>query len=237
MKVLLTRPHNDSLSFKMKLKSLGFQSVIVPLIKIEKVDFDKKVLEKNFDLMIFTSKNAIKCFINNSKKNTKVFAIGLKTYQLAKDFGYRNVISANGNSISVINLFKKVFKKEKIKILHPTMKKKDSELEDYFLDQGSCYEKVIVYKSKKVNFFPKKFKDFLKEDSGIITIFSLKTAESFINSVNLFNLKESCKDKTFFVISNNIKKSLIKLKSKDIIVLNEPYEENFFKYLNKGFLS
>ena len=65
MHILLTRPLEDCLDMILKFKSLGHQVSHVPLLKVEKVNYEE-INFSDYRGIIFTSANAIK-FLNIQK--------------------------------------------------------------------------------------------------------------------------------------------------------------------------
>ena len=229
--ILLTRPESDSKDLQNKIGAIPLVSLICPLIKIEKVSPVKMIKKTKFDLIIFTSKNAVRNYERIFNYDLQVFTIGKSTKCFAQEYGFKNVISAKGTSTSIINLFKKKYGKKRINIFHPTTFESSNELGNFFKIQGSYYEKYFVYKIIKNNVYPKLFGDFIRKKKGIIIIFSMKTAESFNEQIKYLDLEKFCYEKTFITISKNIANEIRKLKIKNVIVLNEPYEDNLIKKL------
>ena len=62
MHILLTRPLEDCAEMIIKFKSLGHQVSHIPLLKIDKVDYEQ-INSLDFKGIIFTSANSIK-FLN-----------------------------------------------------------------------------------------------------------------------------------------------------------------------------
>ena len=58
MHILLTRPLEDCSEMILKFKSLGHQVSHLPLLNIDKVDYDRLIFR--FKGIIFTSANAVK---------------------------------------------------------------------------------------------------------------------------------------------------------------------------------
>ena len=240
MKLLLTRPLNASKQLKNKLKDLNFSTYLAPLIDIKFIEIKRKVYLTHYDLIIFTSRNSLKS-INQKKISYKdVFTIGPGTYEKTMRLGFKNVIESNGGSSDIIRLFSKIFKNKKLNILHPTSNFASNTLKNFFKKQGSNYKKVISYKVGKKNVNPKMFKEFIKQENGIITIFSSKTAESFFELIQKENYKEDCKNKTIVLLSNSIRPYLQDLIFKKIIIADQPNELCLIKVLfnfikNKSF--
>ena len=71
MHILLTRPLEDCSEMILKFKSLGHQVSHIPLINIEKVNYEE-IKFSEYGGIIFTSANAVKYLNqNNIDKNIK----------------------------------------------------------------------------------------------------------------------------------------------------------------------
>ena len=97
MHILLTRPLEDCSEMILKFQSLGHQVSHLPLIRIERVNYEKLNFSKYVGI-VFTSANAVK-FLSMEKldKNIKCFCVGKATEKKARSVGFQNTISAEGN--------------------------------------------------------------------------------------------------------------------------------------------
>ena len=97
MHILLTRPLEDCSEMILKFQSLGHQVSHLPLIRIEKVNYEE-INFSEYSGIVFTSANAIK-FLNSEKldKKIKCFCVGNATEKKARSVGFQNTIAAEGN--------------------------------------------------------------------------------------------------------------------------------------------
>ena len=97
MHILLTRPLEDCSEMILKFQSLGHQVSHLPLIRIEKVNYEE-INFSDYGGIVFTSANAVK-FLNTEKldKNIKCFCVGNATEKKARSFGFQNTTAAEGN--------------------------------------------------------------------------------------------------------------------------------------------
>jgi uroporphyrinogen-III synthase len=101
MHILLTRPLEDCSEMIVKFKSLGHQVSHLPLLNIEKINYEK-INFSDYGGIIFTSANAVKYLDNNKlNKNIYCFCVGNVTEKKARSAGFQNTIAAEGN---VLNL-------------------------------------------------------------------------------------------------------------------------------------
>ncbi len=97
MHILLTRPLEDCSEMILKFKSLGHQVSHLPLLVVEKVNYDS-VNFPSFGGIIFTSANAIKFLdLKSIDKKILCFCVGEATEKTARNNGFQNVIAAEGN--------------------------------------------------------------------------------------------------------------------------------------------
>ena len=76
MHILLTRPLEDCTEMIIKFKSLGHQVSHIPLLTIDKVDYEQ-INSLDFKGIIFTSANAIKFLdLKSIDKNLLMFLCG-----------------------------------------------------------------------------------------------------------------------------------------------------------------
>ncbi len=97
MHILLTRPLEDSSEMIIKFKSLGHQVSHLPLLTIEKTNYEE-INFSDYGGVVFTSANAIR-FIDLKKidKNIMCFCVGNITEKKARNAGFQNTVSAEGN--------------------------------------------------------------------------------------------------------------------------------------------
>ena len=84
MHILLTRPLEDCSEMIIKFKSLGNQVSHLPLLRIDKVNYEH-TNSSDFKGIIFTSANAIKILDTREiEKQIKCFYVGISTEKKAK---------------------------------------------------------------------------------------------------------------------------------------------------------
>ena len=233
MRLLLTRPILDSERLALKLRSLDFQITLAPLIEIKQLKVQNDIYEKCYDLIIFTSKNAVRSIKSEELSYNKVFTIGNGTFNAAISKGFKNIENSDGSSKDLEKLFSNTFNKKKAQILHPTSNHSNDYLSIFFKRQGSNYIKREVYHVIKKNIYPHLFKNFLKGGDGIISIFSAKTAEFFYDEILKMNFKSNCCNKILVVISKTAAEKLSGLTFKKIVIIEKPNELCFIDSINE----
>ena len=118
MHILFTRPLEDCLEIILKFKSLGHRVSHLPLLEINKVNYDEKSF-LDFMGIVFTSANAVKYLdMSQINKNILCFCVGSATEKKARSVGFQKVIAADGNVTNLKELIVQNFNSSDGKILY-----------------------------------------------------------------------------------------------------------------------
>ena len=231
VKILLTRPEKDSLNFSKYLDKNFFEYYLAPLIQITKCkyEFDKNV---DYDFVLFTSKNGLRNFQKIEDKK-KIFVIGDGTFNLAKKIGYANVINIKGDSNDLKKKIKP-FLQQNTRILHPTSKLQNPDLENFFRSEGCDYKQISCYKSIMMNQKVEVFENFFKScKDGLITLFSRRTAISFKKELLKLGLMQKHMGKKILTLSDSIAEEIKELKFEKVYVCSQPNERGMLKLISE----
>ena len=137
MHILLTRPLEDCSEMILKFKSLGHQVSHLPLLVVEKVNYDESVNFPSFGGIIFTSANAIK-FLDLKSIDKKIicFCVGEATEKKARNNGFQNVIAAEGNVENLKELILQNFDKKDGSLIYISGETVSTDLDQQLLKVG-----------------------------------------------------------------------------------------------------
>ena len=230
MHVLFTRPIDDSKDLILKFKSLGHIVSSIPVISIKKKEYSK-IDFSSFKGIIFTSSNAIK-FLDTKllDKNIKCFCVGNATELLAKEKGFQNIFSAEGNVNNLKEIILQNFKSSEGKLLYISGETITFELDKFLISEGLKVERVINYSSFPVEEFNEILIDDLKNNvPDIVYIYSQNSAISFKNLIKNYNLQNHWMNTNLMCISEKTSSVLNDIKWKKIFLFN-PGEEEYLLY-------
>ena len=235
-KILLTRPLRDSEELCDLLQRKGYSCRITPLLKICRT---KYVMPECFspDIILITSKNAVRFFDFNLPKleNASVVVLGKKTGQFLKMKTKKKVTFIDGDEKQLLKKNHAHLIPEGCKVLHPTSQIKNLYLANFLLKIKCQYLPIICYKSHKENEFESQFINFMKNEDGLITIFSSRTAESLLKEIAKLNLREFCSKKKVLVLSHKIANKLKKLSFSEFFISKEPNLLSMIKEIDSIF--
>ena len=236
MKILLTRPIDDSIITSKILSKIGMETVILPFLEINGFDYQEIKISKT-DYLMFTSKNAANFFrFDKQFRYNAVFSVGSETKMILQKKGFQNILNADENLDKLLILSKKQLKKGDI-IIHPTYKNYNHKVRNFFLGLGCRYFAFKCYSSKMICRNNDKLILFMKnEKKSMIAFYSPLTARSFVKQIQKLDLIKFCENKLFVVISNKVKEEINKLGKLSIYVARKPNKKKMIELIKEKFL-
>lgn len=176
---------------KLNADSDEFGIIHAPLIKIQPLAFDDEFLEKNYDWVILTSKNAVNLFLPYLEKTrfTRIASIGEKTTEHLVKNGYEvdfepTVYTQEG--------FIEEFPLDEVdikRVLYPTSRDARNILHDYLEDHGVEVVRFSIYQPMDNVESIQKIRDKW-DDINIITFSSPSSVKVLKKYVDQNMLKE-----------------------------------------------
>jgi uroporphyrinogen-III synthase len=230
MHILLTRPLEDCSEMILKFRSLGHQVSHLPLLVVEKVNYDS-VNFPSFGGIIFTSANAIK-FLNLKSIDKKIlcFCVGEATEKTARNNGFQNVIAAEGNVENLKELILQNFDKKDGSLIYISGETVSTDLDQQLLKVGYNVKRIVNYRTSHNNNFNEEFVKELKQKMpDMVYVYSQNSAASFLNYIKLQQLEGLWMNTNLMCIGEKTSSILNEIKWKKIFLFN-PGEEEFLLY-------
>ena len=230
MHILLTRPLEDCTEMIIKFKSLGHQVSHIPLLKIDKVDYEQ-INSLDFKGIIFTSANSIK-FLNlkSIDKNLLCFCVGSATEKKARSVGFQNVIAAEGNVENLKELILQNFNKKDGSLIYISGESVSVDLDHQLSKEGYNIERVINYKTTHNQNFDDEFVKELKlKIPDMVYVYSQNSALSLLNFIKMHQSESLWMNTNLMCIGEKTSSILNEIKWKKIFLFN-PGEEEFLLY-------
>ncbi len=97
MRLIITRPEEDSRALSLKLRNMGHEFVVTPLLKIVAKP-GIALPNMQWAAMVITSANAVRCLPAHAlNPDLRVIAVGAQSAQAARSCGFHNVESHGGD--------------------------------------------------------------------------------------------------------------------------------------------
>ena len=230
MHILLTRPLEDCSEMILKFQNLGHQVSHLPLISIEKINYEK-INFSEYGGIIFTSSNAVK-FLNLDKldKNMKCFCVGNSTEKKARSVGFQNTISAEGNVLNLKELILQNYATKDKKLLYISGEIIAADLHQELSSEGLTIKRIINYRANHNQKFNENFIEELKSNMpDMVYVYSQNSASSFLNFIKIYQTENLWMNTNLMCIGEKTSTILNEIKWKKIFLFN-PGEEEFLLY-------
>ena len=230
MHILLTRPLEDCSEMIIKFKSLGHQVSHLPLLCIDKVDYEK-IIFSDFKGIIFTSSNAVKYLdLKIINKKMLCFCVGGATEKKARSAGFQNIIAAEGNVENLKELILQNFDKKDRKLIYASGETISTDLDHQLIREGYDIKRIVNYTSTHNQKFDENFVNELKlKIPNLVYVYSQNSAASFLNFIKMYQSENLWMDTNLMCIGEKTSSILNEIKWKKIFLFN-PGEEEFLLY-------
>jgi len=230
MHILLTRPLEDCSEMIIKFKSLGHQVSHLPLLNIEKIDYDQ-INFSDYKGIIFTSANAVKYLDHkNIDKNLLCFCVGSATEKKARSAGFQNVIAAEGNVGNLKELILQNFDQKDGQLIYISGETISVDLDQQLTNEGYSVKRIVNYKTIYNQKFDDNFvRELMLKIPDMVYIYSQNSASSFLNFIKINQSESLWMNTNLMCIGEKTSSILNEIKWKKIFLFN-PGEEEFLLY-------
>ena len=230
MHILLTRPLEDCSEMIIKFKSLGHQVSHLPLLSIEKIDYDQ-INFSDYKGIIFTSANAVKYLDHkNIDKNLLCFCVGSATEKKARSAGFQNVIAAEGNVGNLKELILQNFDQKDGQLIYISGETISVDLDRQLINEGYSVKRIVNYRTIYNQKFDDNFvRELMLQIPDMVYIYSQNSASSFLNFIKINQSESLWMNTNLMCIGEKTSSILNEIKWKKIFLFN-PGEEEFLLY-------
>ncbi len=235
MKLLITRPYEDSLETKKLIEAeTEHQVSIYPLIDI-------KILEKEINLkptenIIITSANGLNALKQNDNSvNYNLYLVGKSSLNKAKDFGYDNLHYSqtslkNSNSENLAEYIIQNSEKGD-EFIHITSKNVKGDLQKLLESEKRVYNKLELYDVVENDFDEQIIESLKNHEYEGLVFFSEKTSIIFLSLIKKYKLANSLENKKIFCLSERISSVFNDCKGLEVIFPNDVNINSFLELL------
>ena len=230
MHILLTRSLEDCLETIYKFKSLGHQVSHLPLLTVEKMNYEE-INFHDYGGIIFTSANAIKYLdLNKINKNIMCFCVGGITEKKARNTGFQNTIAAEGNVQNLKELILRNYLSKNKPLLYISGEIISVDLDQQLINEGYSVKRIINYRVRHNEKFDENFVKELKANMpDIAYVYSQNSALSFLNFIKTYQIENLWMNTNLMCIGEKTSSIMNEIKWKKIFLFN-PGDEEFLLY-------
>lgn len=193
MRILVTRPREDSERLAEKLEAMGHDVLIEPLFTIEP-DLDSPLDLSGVRALLFTSANGVRAFaLRSSRRDFKVFAVGDATAAAAHAYGFAEVESAGGDVDDLAQLVRSRLRPEDGVLFHAAGSVTAGDLAGTLGAAGFDVRRAVLYRAEPISTLSETTASALREGSvDMAVFFSPRTARTFVSLAKAAGLDSAC---------------------------------------------
>jgi len=203
MKIIVTRPSPDAEIFAQLIDGEGAEVILSPVMAIRPrnvaIDFS------GVGALAFTSANGVRAFAALSgDRALAVFAVGVVTAEAARQAGFQNIETAEGDVESLAALIART--KPSLSVLHFAGSERIGDLVKALADSGVKARRAVIYDAvENAEMAPEAASALrLEPENCVVTFFSPRSARLFTRQGGAAGLAERLKQATALAMSAQI---------------------------------
>jgi uroporphyrinogen-III synthase len=183
MRLLITRPEPDNLRTAAALRAQGHEVVLAPLLQIESVP-NADLGSPPWSAILITSANGVRALAAHPRRGEllalPVLAVGRSSADAARDAGFAEVVSADGDANDLARLAARRFAGPRQPLLYLAGEERSGEL----AAPGLTVRTVVVYRAARVSRFSPEAHSALEQGriDGVLH-FSRRSVEAYLDCV------------------------------------------------------
>jgi uroporphyrinogen-III synthase len=200
MRVLVTRPYDDALETAAKLKALGHDAVIAPLLEIRFRDGEEIELD-GVQALLATSANGVRALVRRTaRRDVALFAVGRQSAAVAR---------ADGDGAALARAAMQWTSRDGGALLHVAGRETKGELSGTLETAGFVLRTIALYDAVAAETLPQAAANALRARAlNAVLFFSPRSARIFRDLVRRAGLAESCRAVRAAAISEAAAKAL-----------------------------
>lgn len=232
MRILLTRPIEQSQQLATLLNEKDIEVEICPLMTIYDINCDE-INDRDYRAIIFTSSNSLRFYdLSAFDKDVLIFTVGNKTASKVLALGFENVISADGDLEKLSETIKNNVSPTEGPLLYVRGQHIAGRLGDDLIAAGYEVFEKIVYETRALPALDEKvIKLLLQGDIDFIPFYSQRSALIFNELIMQADLKNALANVSALCISANVAKEIGSLPWKKIMISDRPTQKDIFKLI------
>tara|TARA_Y100000590_G_scaffold456766_1_gene607998 strand:+ start:5580 stop:6275 length:696 start_codon:yes stop_codon:yes gene_type:complete len=205
MKIIITRPIDDSKKIQELIEVKGYETIINPLLEIEY--FNEEIDLTGYKNLIFTSRHAVRALkrSNYPIEDKNIFVSGQSTYEEVLDLGIDNICMPFANVHELIRYLSNYHKAKKASMIY--IRGKDisiSLIGIKELESINIKEKILYIAHKRCIINTQVIKDLNNNHPFIAIFYSKRTAKIFLEAIENLQLSNKTSIIMAYCLSKDI---------------------------------
>jgi uroporphyrinogen-III synthase len=225
MRVVLTRPQEDSERSAVALRARGHEVLIAPLMTIETVEAE---LLHEFGAIVITSAHAALALADHPACDEIVklplYAVGRRSAEAARKVGFGDVTSAGGDLEDLLRVISARRSDKKAPLLYLAGEDRSGDLIGDLAVHGIAAELAVIYRAVTSPFPPELIVALKEGTVDAVLHFSRRSAENYLNGAKKAAIEAEALKPRHFCLSEQVAASLIRAGVGNLDVAPRPDE-------------
>ena len=207
MRLLITRPEPDASRTAARLRELGHEVLVQPLLTVSFNDPPANL--PNPGAILVTSQNAVRALARwpqvTAWRDVPIFAAGPATGRAALALGFTDVRTGAGDAGSLADVVISTLPKAAGPLIYPAARDRVGTLSARLIARGYDVRTVEAYRADPVERLDREVRDALAAGTvdGVL-LYSRRTAEALVDLATAAGIADSLGGPAYYVISENV---------------------------------
>ncbi len=233
MRLLITRPEEDGRRLAAHVHALGWEPVLLPLLKIEYLDVPALPVA-GVQALIATSRNALRALARNASfemaKRLPMYCVGEGTAALAEELGFQQRHVGEGTGKELVPLIARTAKPGAGALLYLTGEHIAFDLASVLRALRFTVRRTILYRAVENPESPQLLAAYLRQGLHGAVLMSPRTAEVFASLLTT-NGQAAISDLTCYCYSAAVAKPLEDFKGLRLQIAARPVESDLLSLI------
>ncbi len=232
MRVVLTRPQEDSERTAAALRAKGHDVLIAPLLRVEPVAAD---LRPHWGALVITSANAALALANHPAREAltklRVYAVGKRSADAAREVGFTDIVTAGGDVRDLLRTVVAHRADAKGPLLYLAGEDRSGDLLGDLTVRGIAAELVVIYRAAMAPFSAALNKALKANKVDAVLHFSKRSAESYLAGARRAGVVAPALAVRHICLSSQIAEPLQTAGAAKVVVAKRPDEASMLELL------
>ncbi|MCW5693622.1 MAG: uroporphyrinogen-III synthase [Pseudolabrys sp.] len=192
MRIVLTRPQDDSERTAAALRAHGHEMLIAPLLRIETLPVE---LHQRYGAVVITSANAAAAIADHpalaSLTSLSLYAVGSRSADAARDAGFTRIHVAGGDAVDLVRLIAEQRPDATAPLLYLAGQDRAADLAGELAVHGIAVELAVIYRAVPQP-FPAELTAALKDRAvDAVMHFSKRSAAQYVTGARDAGIAEA----------------------------------------------
>jgi uroporphyrinogen-III synthase len=225
MRLVLTRPQDDSERSASALRARGHEVLVAPLMRIETIDAD---IRSHWGAIIITSANAAAAIATHKARDALIklplYAVGRRSADAARAAGFTDVTSAGGDLRDLLRTISARRPDAKAPLLYLAGEDRSGDLIGDLEVHGIAAELAVVYRAVTAPFPPELITALKASEVDGVLHFSRRSADNYLDGAKKAGIAAQSLKVRHFCLSAQIAEPLTAAGVADVTVAKRPDE-------------